>query len=210
MGKFVITATQMLESMIENATPTRAEVSDVANAIYDGTDAVMLSAETSVGKHPAAAAAYMDRIAIETEANLRYRGYQELAPMANPGHAEIIADSAYRAAKYLGAAGIVVFTASGATARLISRFRPPTPIYAFTPKEEVARQLALIYGVVPIVAPPTSSTDEMIRQMDTELQQHGYIKPNDEVVFVSGQPIGQPGSTNMMSLHRAEEIVPLP
>ncbi|MDX2268539.1 MAG: pyruvate kinase [Bryobacter sp.] len=206
MGKFVITATQMLESMIENATPTRAEVSDVANAIYDGTDAVMLSAETSVGKHAAAAAAYMDRIAVETEANLRYRGYQELPPMAQPGHAEIIADAAYRAGKHLGAAGIVVFTASGGTARLISRFRPPVPIYAFTPSEEAARQLAVIYGVIPIVAPVTTSTDEMLKQMDTELQRRGYIKPNDEVIFVSGQPIGQPGSTNMMSLHRVADI----
>jgi pyruvate kinase len=208
MGKFVITATQMLESMIENPYPTRAEVSDVANAIYDGTDAVMLSAETSVGKFPAMAAAMMDRIAVETEANLRYRGYQELPPMANPSHAEIIADAAYRAGRYLGASGIVVFTASGGTARLVSRFRPPAPVYAFTPHEEVARQLALIYGVVAIVAPMTNSTDEMLRQMDSELQRRGLIKANDQVIFVSGQPIGQPGSTNMISLHQVVESVP--
>jgi pyruvate kinase len=205
MGKFVITATQMLESMIENSYPTRAEVSDIANAIYDGTDAVMLSAETSTGKFPAMAAGVMDRIAIETEANLRYRGYQELPPMANPSHSEIIADAAYRAGRYLGVSAIVVFTASGGTARLISRFRPPTPIYAFTPNEEAARQLSLIYGVVPIVAPMAHSTDEMLKQMNDELQRRGYIKPNDQVVFVSGQPIGQPGSTNMLSLHRVVE-----
>ncbi len=208
MGKFVITATQMLESMIENPFPTRAEVSDIANAIYDGTDAVMLSAETSTGKQPAMAAAVMDRIAIETEANLRYRGYQELPQMANPTHSEIIADSAYRAGRYLGVTAIVVFTASGATARLISRFRPPTPIYAFTPFEEVARQMALIYGVVPIVAPNAGSTDEMLELMENELQRRGLIKPNDQVVFVSGQPIGQPGSTNMLKLHRVIERVP--
>jgi pyruvate kinase len=205
MGKFVITATQMLESMIENSFPTRAEVSDIANAIYDGTDAVMLSAETSTGKFPSLAAGVMDRIAIETESNLRYRGYQELPPMANPSHAEIIADAAYRAGRYLGVSAIVVFTASGGTARLISRFRPPTPIYAFTPHEDVARQLALIYGVVPIIAPMAKSTDEMLQQMDDELQRRGYIKANDQVVFVSGQPIGQPGSTNMLSLHRVVE-----
>jgi pyruvate kinase len=202
MGKFVITATQMLESMIENSFPTRAEVSDIANAIYDGTDAVMLSAETSTGKHPVEAASVMDKIAIETEANLRYRGYQELPPMANPTHSEIIADAAYRAGRYLGVAAIVVFTASGGTARLISRFRPPVPIYAFTPYEEAARQLSMIYGVVPIVVPNAGSTDEMLMQMDHELQRRGYIKANDQVVFVSGQPIGQPGSTNMLKLHR--------
>ena len=205
MGKFVITATQMLESMIENATPTRAEVSDIANAIYDGTDAVMLSAETSTGKHAVEAASVMDRIAAETEINLRYRGYQELPAMANPTHAEIIADSAYRAGRYLGVAAIVVFTASGASARLISRFRPPVPIYAFTPFEESARQLSMIYGVQPILVPKAGSTDEMLVQMDQVLQNLGHIKPNDQVVFVSGQPIGEPGSTNMLKLHRAVE-----
>lgn len=203
MGKFVITATQMLESMIENPFPTRAEVSDIANAIYDGTDAVMLSAETSAGKFPVEAASVMDRIAAETEVNLRYRGYQELPPMDNPSHAEIIADSAYRAGRYLGVAAIVVFTASGGTARLISRFRPPVPIYAFTPFEQSARQLSMIYGVRPIVVPNVGSTDEMLVQMDQELQRLGLIKPNDQVVFVSGQPIGEPGSTNMLKLHRA-------
>jgi pyruvate kinase len=89
---------------------------------------------------------------------------------------------------------------------LISRFRPPTPIYAFTPHEEVARQMSLLYGVVPIVAPNAGSTDEMLRQMDMELQHRGLIKPNDQVVFVSGQPIGQPGSTNMLKLHRVNEL----
>jgi pyruvate kinase len=201
MGKFVITATQMLESMIENAVPTRAEVSDIANAIYDGTDAVMLS----TGKYPVEAASVMDRIAGETEVNLRYRGYQELPAMASPSHAEIIADSAYRAGRYLGVAAIVVFTASGASARLISRFRPPVPIYAFTPHEESARQLSMIYGVNPIVVPNAGSTDEMLVQMDQVLQRLGHIKPNDQVVFVSGQPIGQVGSTNMLKLHRAVE-----
>ncbi len=206
MGKFVITATQMLESMIENATPTRAEVSDIANAIYDGTDAVMMSAETSTGKYPVEAASVMDRIAVETEANLRYRGYQELPALANPTHAEIIADAAYRAGRYLGVAAIAVFTASGSTARLISRFRPPVPIYAFTPFEECAQQLSIIYGVTAIVVPNAGSTDEMLIQMDQELQRRGYIKPHDQVVFVSGQPIGEPGSTNMLKLHRAVEL----
>ena len=205
MGKFVITATQMLESMIEHGYPTRAEVSDIANAIYDGTDAVMLSAETATGKFPVEAASVMDKIAVETEINLRYRGYQELPALANPTHAEIIADSAYRAGRYLGVAAIVVFTASGGTARLISRFRPPVPIYAFTPFEESARQLSMIYGVTPIVVPNAGSTDEMLIQMDQELQRLGYIRPNDQIVFVSGQPIGEPGSTNMLKLHRAIE-----
>ncbi len=208
MGKFVITATQMLETMIENATPTRAEVSDIANAIYDGTDAIMMSAETSTGKYPVEATGVMDRIAAETEANLRYRGYQELPALANPTHAEIIADAAYRAGHYLGVTAIAVFTASGSTARLISRFRPPVPIYAFTPYEEAAQQLSIIYGVTAIVVPNAGSTDEMLIQMDQELQRRGYIKPHDQVVFVSGQPIGVPGSTNMLKLHRAVEWPP--
>ncbi|MCX6613494.1 MAG: pyruvate kinase, partial [Acidobacteria bacterium] len=165
-----------------------------------------LSAETSTGKYPVEAAGMMDRIAAETEANLRYRGYQELPPMANPNHAEIIADAAYRAGRYLGVTAIAVFTASGSTARLISRFRPPVPIYAFTPFEEAAQQLSIIYGVTAIVVPNAGSTDEMLLQMDRELQRRGHIKPHDQVVFVSGQPIGVPGSTNMLKLHRALEL----
>ncbi len=201
-GKFVITATQMLESMIENPFPTRAEVSDVANAIYDGTDAVMLSAETSVGRYPIDAVKMMDRTAKQAEESIRKYGYRELPVRENPTHAEIVADSAYQAARMAGVAAIVVFTASGSSARLVSRFRPPVPIVAFTPSEAVARSLCIVYGVKPVIAPEVTSTDEMMAQMDRTLLERGWIKPRESVVFVAGQPIGRSGTTNLMKLHR--------
>ena len=124
-GRFVITATQMLESMISNSTPTRAEVSDVANAIYDGTDAVMLSAETSVGKYPVEAVRFMARIAAESEDSIRKKGFQDPPHQPDPQSAEILADAAHHAARDSGAAAIVVFTSRGSSARLVSRYRPP-------------------------------------------------------------------------------------
>ena len=201
-GKFAITATQMLESMIENPTPTRAEVSDVANAIYDGTDAVMLSAETSVGKYPVEAVKFMARVAIETESSINARGFQALPVTDDPTNAEILADAAYRAAREAKAAAIVVFTATGSSARLVSRYRPPVCIYAMTPRENVGRQLVVNYAVKPILAPDVASTDEMLAQMDRMLTEHGQVKEGDSVVFLAGQPIGRPGTTNLMKLHR--------
>jgi pyruvate kinase len=204
-GKFVITATQMMESMIENPYPTRAEVSDVANAIYDGTDAVMLSAETSVGKHPVEAVAMMQRTANQAEESGRRNGFRELTQREYVTHAEIVADSAYRAARMAQATAIVVFSASGSSARLVAKFRPPVPIFVFTASDNVARSLSIVYGVHPIVARDTSSTDEMMAQMDRMLVELGYVKPRDSVVFVAGQPIGRPGTTNLMKLHRVGE-----
>src|SRR4051794_28661564 len=205
-SRFVITATQMLESMIQNATPTRAEVSDVANAIYDGSDAVMLSAETSVGKHPVEAVDFMARIATEAENSLRTRGIQEFQRRPNPSYAEILADAAYHAARDASVSAIVVFTASGSSARLISRYRPPDRIYAITPNEAVARQLSIQYGVFPILAPDVGSTDEMLTLSDALLRDRGSLKNGDSVVFVAGQPIGRPGTTNLMKLHRIGEL----
>jgi pyruvate kinase len=205
-SKFVITATQMLESMIHNATPTRAEVSDVANAIYDGSDAVMLSAETSVGKHPVEAVNFMSRIAAEAEHSLRARGMQEIQRRPCPTYAEIVADAAYHAARDASVSAIVVFTASGSSARLISRYRPPDRIYAITPSEAVARHLTIQYGVYPILAPDVASTDEMLNLSDALLRECGPLKDGDSVVFVAGQPIGRPGTTNLMKLHRIGEL----
>jgi pyruvate kinase len=205
-SKFVITATQMLESMIHNATPTRAEVSDVANAIYDGSDAVMLSAETSVGKHPVEAVNFMSRIAAEAERSLRAQGIQEFQRAPNPSYAEIVADAAYHAARDASVSAIVVFTASGSSARLISRYRPPDRIYAITPSEAVARHLAIQYGVYPILAPDVASTDEMLIQSDALLRDKVSLHNGDAVVFVAGQPIGRPGTTNLMKLHRIGEL----
>jgi pyruvate kinase len=147
-----------------------------ANAIYDGTDAVMLSAETSVGKYPAEAAAYMARIAAEAEASINKPGFHELPPSHDPLHAEIVADAAYRAARDARARSIVVFTSSGSSARLVSRCRPPVRIYAITPSEIVACQLLVHYGVQPVLAPEVGSTDEMMAQMDHVLIERGYLR----------------------------------
>jgi len=203
-GKFAITATQMLESMIENPTPTRAEVSDVANAIYDGTDAVMLSAETSVGKYPVEAVKFMARIAIGTEHSISSQGFRKLPASPHFTYAEILADAAYRAARGAHAAAIVVFTATGSSARLVSRYRPPVRIYAMTPHENIGRQLMVNYAVQPVQAPDVASTDEMLAQMDRVLTERGYLKAGDSVVFLAGQPVGRPGTTNLMKLHRIE------
>lgn len=205
-GKFVITATQMLESMIENPVPTRAEVSDIANAIYDGTDAVMLSAETSIGKYPVEAVSMMVRTAEQAELSLRKLGFTELPPRSSATHAEIVADAAYQAARQAGAQVIVVFSSSGNSARLVARYRPPVPIVVFTPSTTVARTLSIVFGIQPEVAPHASSTDEMMALMDRVLLERGFVKPRDSVVFVAGQPIGRPGTTNMMKLHRVGEL----
>jgi pyruvate kinase len=201
-GRYVITATQMLESMIEKPTPTRAEVSDVANAIYDGTDAVMLSAETSAGKYPVEAVKVMARIAHESEASLRSRGYQEPPHSHEPTNAELLADAAYRAARDSEAAAIVVFTSTGSSARLVSRYRPPVRIFAVTPHDTAARRLSVNYGVIPVLAPDVSSTDEMLSQMDRVLTEGGHLQKGQLVVFLAGQPVGRPGTTNLMKLHR--------
>ena len=201
-GRFVITATQMLESMIEHPTPTRAEVSDVANAIYDGTDAVMLSAETSKGKYPVEAVRIMSRIADEAEASIRNKGYQEPPHSQAPRMPEILADAAYHAARESHAAAIVVFTSTGSSARLVSRYRPPVSIYAITPHDTTARQLSVSYGVTAILAPDVSNTDEMLAQMDRVMVESGLLKQGQLVVFLAGQPVGRAGTTNLMKLHR--------
>lgn len=201
-NRFVITATQMLESMIENANPTRAEVSDVANAIYDGTDAVMLSAETSVGKYPVNAVEYMVRIAEEAERAIRRRGFVDLPHIAGSSDSDIVADAAFNAARAADVQAIVVFTSSGYSARLVSRYRPPVKLLAMTASVDTARRLLVNYGVIPVLAPDTLSTDEMLGQMDTLLVERGLLKPGDKVVFVAGQPVGRAGSTNLMKLHR--------
>jgi len=204
-GKIVITATQMLESMIENPHPTRAEVSDVANAIYDGSDAVMLSGETAVGKFPVQAVETMARIARQAESSRRFRFYKDLLAEEKSSYAKIIAQAAYHAAEVASVAAIGVFTSSGLSARLVSRLRPSVPIYAFTLSVSAARQLALNYGVTSVVVTPKVSTDEMIAQIDSLVLERGWLKLGDGVVCIAGQPVGQSGSTNMLKLHRVGE-----
>jgi pyruvate kinase len=201
-NRFVITATQMLESMIENPNPTRAEVSDVANAIYDGTDAVMLSAETSIGKYPVNAVEYMVRIAEEAERSIRQRGFVSLPHPTESSDSEIVADAVFNAARAAEVRAIVVFTESGYSARLISRYRPPVEIIAMTTSMDTVRRLLVSYAVTPVLAPLATTTDEMLSQMDTLLVGRGLLRSGDKVIFVAGQPIGQAGSTNLMKLHR--------
>ena len=205
-GVFVITATQMLESMITNATPTRAEVSDVANAIYDGTDAIMLSAETSVGKYPVETVQYMTKIAREAERSINKRGLNEPPNIAEQSVAEVIATTAYHAARAAKAAAIVAFTRTGRSARLISRYRPPVKIYAVTPSDKAARALSVCYGVLPVILPEVNSTDEMLTQMDHMLIDRQLSKPGERIVFVAGQPVGCAGTTNIMKIHTVGEI----
>jgi pyruvate kinase len=200
-GKFSITATQMLESMIENPLPTRAEVSDVANAIHDGTSAVMLSAETSAGKHPIDAVRVMARIASETESAIRAKGFTDNWSKDDIQIPEIIADAAYHCARTAGVVALAVGTTSGSSARLLARYRPPVPIYAFTSNAQVARQMSIIYGVRCILCAAMSSTDQMLQQMETALIEGKYATPGEKIVFVAGQPVGLRGSTNMLKLH---------
>ncbi len=200
-GKFAITATQMLESMIENPLPTRAEVSDVANAIHDGTSAVMLSAETSAGKHPIDAVRVMARIAIETEASIASKGFPDNWNKEEFAIPEIIADAAYHCARTAGVVALAVGTTSGSSARMLARYRPPVPIYAFTSNESVARQMSVIYGVRSIVTPTMTSTDKMLTHMETALLEGRFASPGEKIVFVAGQPVGLRGSTNMLKLH---------
>jgi pyruvate kinase len=147
----------------------------------------------------------MARIAEETETWLRPQGFSEPLPPLTPSNAEIIADAAYHAARSAGVVAIVVFTSSGKSARLISRFHPPVPIYAFTQSEGIARQLSISFGVEPIIAPDVHSTDQMLLQMERILVTSGRLKPGDNVVFVAGQPIGRTGSTNLIKLHHIGE-----
>lgn len=201
-NRFVITATQMLESMIENANPTRAEVSDVANAIYDGSDAIMLSAETSIGKFPVAAVDYMVRIAKEAERSIRQEGFGIVANLVESSDSHILADAAFNAARAAEVRAIVVFTESGYSARLVSRYRPSVGIIAMTTSMETVRRLLVNYAVTPVLAPDALSTDEMLSQMDTLLVDRGLLRAGDKVIFVAGQPVGMAGSTNLMKLHR--------
>jgi pyruvate kinase len=204
-GRFVITATQMLESMIENPLPTRAEVSDVANAIYDGSSAVMLSAETSTGKHPIEAVKMMAKIAVETESAVRREGFKPVSIAANPTIPQIIADAAFHVARSAEVSAIAVGTSSGKSARLLSRYRPPVPIFAFTANESVARRLSVICGVEAIISPASESTDKMLQQMERLLLATGHVKVGDHVVFVAGQPVNQSGTTNILNLHCISE-----
>lgn len=202
VGKPVITATQMLDSMIRNPRPTRAEASDVANAILDGTDAIMLSGETAVGKYPLESVRTMVRIAQEAE-----RGGMEGLARPRPSLSPVtsIADAVGHAAREtawdLGATAIITPTVSGHTARVISKYRPHCPIIAVTPSPRVQRQLALYWGVYPLLSKRAESTDEIIAGAVRAAQEHGLIKKGDIVVITAGAASSGPGTTDIMKVH---------
>jgi len=199
--KPVITATQMLESMIENPRPTRAEASDVANAIYDGTDAVMLSAESAAGKYPVEAVKMMAKIVIETENQLR-----ELpAHNVHPAHrrlsiGETICESMAHAAEDLDVSAIAVFTETGTTARHLSKYRPKSPIYALSSVDVVINRMALLWGVYPIKCSKAHTTEQMVDMAEALLELGGHVKPKEILGIVAGTRT-KSGSTNFLRLH---------
>ncbi len=201
-GRPVITATQMLESMIEFSRPTRAEASDVANAIFDGTDAVMLSAETASGRFPVEAVATMDRIARRTEQELHLHcsDHRKLSRHRDL-YAAASVHAAAVAAEDLAAKAIVVFTISGRTAGLVSQLRPPMPIYAFTPDRAAYRRLAMTWGVQPLFLEHAENTDVLVERGENVLLERGLVARGDPVVMITGTTT-LTGATNLVKLHR--------
>ena len=201
-GKPVITATQMLDSMVENPRPTRAEITDVANAIYDGTSAIMLSGETAAGKYPVDAVKTMDAIARRTEADINYaKRMRNLTGSARLSIAAATAHAACTTALDIGADAIITVSQSGATARLVSRFRPGSTVVACLLSEQVRRQMALYWGVVPLLMPYAQNTDQLIDFAVRAAEEAGLVKQGDLVVLTAGVPVGVSGTTNMIKVH---------
>ena len=198
----VITATQMLESMVNNSRPTRAEASDVANAILDGTDAVMLSAETAAGKYPVETVEVMARIAVQAETALPDLAVTIARASSFP---DVISEAACRAASEVKARAIVAFTQSGFTARLLSKYRPQAPIFAFSPSEVVQRRLNLHWGVVPKTIRSVLNTDQLADEIEDLLLSQGAVSRGDALVFVTGVPLFVRGTTNLLHLRRVKD-----
>ena len=199
-GKIVVTATQMLDSMMRNPRPTRAEVSDVANAIFDGTDAIMLSGESANGDYPVEAVQTMAKIAKTTEAQLKYEVAVSSAKHHIPAIAGVISRATCNAASELEATAIISSTQSGATAKRLSQCRPECPIVAVTPCEKVARALAFSWGVYPVVASKMESTDDMMEKSVSIAEAQGFVKKGDTVVIAAGVPVDKIGATNLMKV----------
>ncbi|MBI4401072.1 MAG: pyruvate kinase [Nitrospirae bacterium] len=204
--RLVITATQMLESMTQHPRPTRAEASDVANAVFDGTDAVMLSAETASGHYPVEAVRVMDQIVRAAEDGTQtspesFVIRHSVIRRDDVSFPEAICAAASSAAAATGAGAIVAFSESGTTARLMSKQRPLAPIIAFTPFEPVRRRMALYWGVIPHTMPSIAQTDERVREVEHRLKQEKLAAAGDRLVILSGTMAGRPGGTNLMKLH---------
>lgn len=206
-GKPVITATQMLDSMQRNPRPTRAEASDVANAIFDGTDAIMLSGETAAGIYPVESVETMHRIAMTTESALNYK---QLVSNRRKGKeanmTEAIGQAVVYTALNLKVKAIIAPTESGTTAKMISKYRPESPIIAVTSSEYAAKKLTLVWGVQPIVGSPVHSTDEVFATAVEESLKHEYVDHGDLVVITAGVPVGKAGTTNLMKVHVIGDI----
>jgi len=207
-GVPVITATQMLDSMMRNPRPTRAEASDVANAILDGSDAIMLSGETAVGQYPLEALRTMVKIAERTEIELQQR--IALAPPSRPrpkNIAEAVSHATRETAQDLDAAAIITPTVSGHTARMVAKYRPQAPIIAVTPSPMVQRQLCLYWGVYPLLARRTANTDQMLADAVHAAREHGLVQPGDLVVVTGGAAGSAPGTTNLIKAQVIERIL---
>jgi pyruvate kinase len=208
VGKPVITATQMLDSMQRNPRPTRAEASDVANAIFDGTDAIMLSGETAAGKYPVEAVTTMSRIAVRAEAALEYREiFNKQASAQQTSVTEAISQAVAVSALDLNAAAIVTSTQSGFTARMVAKYRPKAPIIAVTNDERVMRRLALIWGVKPVLGEIAETTDAMFENAVAGARSTGLISLGDTIVITAGVPVGRAGTTNLIKIHHVGELL---
>ena len=207
LGKPVITATQMLDSMIRNPRPTRAEVTDVANAIYDGTDAIMLSGETAAGKYPVEAVKVMASIAKRIEETLDYEELLKASNLKGSTVTDAISYATCTTAVELNASAIVTSTSSGHTARMVSKFRPKTPIVAATDSEVTKRQLSLSWGVYTAKAPKASNTDEVVEYSIDVAKEAGYVNEGELVVITAGVPVGESGTTNLIKVHVISEEI---
>ncbi|MFS0738401.1 pyruvate kinase [Sphingomonas sp. 1P06PA] len=203
LGRPVVVATQMLESMIVAPTPTRAEVSDVATAIYDGADAIMLSAESAAGAWPVESVAMMDKIAISVENDPGYQArlhFTQTTPDATT--ADALSEAADRITRTVGAAAIICFTMSGSTARRIARERPSVPTLVLTPKRQTARRLGLLWGAHSVVTKDVASFEEMVAKAKRMALRHGIAQAGQRLIVMAGVPFGTPGSTNMLHVVR--------
>jgi pyruvate kinase len=221
--KPVITATQMLESMIDNPRPTRAEVSDVANAVYDGTDAVMLSGESAVGKYPVETVSMMARIVADAERHIKEDTENDSRERRSGlSIAETICEATAHAADDLDLRGIALFTESGQTARQLSKYHPTAPIFALSPVDVTINRLSLLWGTTPVRCPKVNTTEALVDCAEDLLEQHGYVRPREVIAIVAGTRT-KSGSTNFLRLHvmgeralggvrffapREEEVVP--
>ncbi|WP_166244626.1 pyruvate kinase [Paenibacillus turpanensis] len=207
-GKPVITATQMLDSMQRNPRPTRAEASDVANAIFDGTDAIMLSGETAAGKYPVESVQTMSRIAMRAEEALAYREiFLKQSSAQQTTITEAISQAVANSALDLNAKAIITPTESGFTARMVSKYRPKSPIIAVTPNDRVMRRMCLVWGVTPVRSEVADTTDSMIEMAVDSAVKTGQVHPGDLVVITAGVPVGRSGTTNLIKVHQVGEMV---